>query len=74
MEAISVAHDGEFQMIDVTAIRAHQQAATGKKDPMDAGRRWLRHTDVRSATTAGATLQTNGGVTFLDGSYKPKVR
>ena len=31
MDAISSAHDGEIQMIDSTSIRAHQQAATGKR-------------------------------------------
>ncbi len=31
MGAVSAAHDGEIQMIDSTSIRAHQQAATGKR-------------------------------------------
>lgn len=31
MEAISAAHDGDIQMIDSTSVRAHQQAATGKR-------------------------------------------
>jgi hypothetical protein len=31
MNAISAAHDGEIQMIDRTSIRAHQQAAIGKR-------------------------------------------
>lgn len=31
MDAITAAHDGQIQMIDSTSIRAHQQAATGKK-------------------------------------------
>ena len=31
MDAITVAHDGEIQMIDSTAIRAHQQTATAKR-------------------------------------------
>ena len=32
MDAISAAHDGTIQMIDSTSIRAHQQAATVKKE------------------------------------------
>ncbi|MDI3560481.1 IS5 family transposase [Bradyrhizobium sp. Arg816] len=35
MDAISVTHDGDIQMIDSTSIRAHQQAATGKKGDRD---------------------------------------
>ncbi|MER8605958.1 MULTISPECIES: IS5 family transposase [unclassified Mesorhizobium] len=35
MDAVSAAHDGEIQMIDSTSIRAHQQAATGKKGDAD---------------------------------------
>jgi transposase len=31
MDAITAAHDGDIQMIDSTAVRAHQQAATAKK-------------------------------------------
>ncbi len=31
MDAISAEYDGGVQMIDSTSIRAHQQAATGKK-------------------------------------------
>lgn len=31
MDAITVAHDSDIQMIDSTSIRAHQQAATAKK-------------------------------------------
>ena len=31
MDAISVAYDGDIQMIDSTSIRAHQQAATLKR-------------------------------------------
>lgn len=31
MDAITVAHDGDIQMIDSTSIRAHQQAATAKR-------------------------------------------
>jgi transposase len=30
VDAITVAHDGDIQMIDSTSIRAHQQAATAK--------------------------------------------
>lgn len=32
MDAISAAHDGAIQMIDSTSIRAHQQAATSKRE------------------------------------------
>lgn len=32
MESISAAHDREIQMIDSTSVRAHQQAATVKKE------------------------------------------
>ncbi|MER8911894.1 IS5 family transposase [Mesorhizobium sp. M0854] len=35
MDAVSAAHDSEIQMIDSTSIRAHQQAATGKKGDAD---------------------------------------
>jgi transposase len=31
MDAITAAHDGKIQMIDSTSVRAHQQAATGKR-------------------------------------------
>lgn len=31
MDAITSAHEGDIQMIDSTSVRAHQQAATGKK-------------------------------------------
>jgi transposase len=31
MDAITVAHDGDIQMIDSTSVRAHQQAATAKR-------------------------------------------
>jgi transposase len=31
MDAITAAHDGAIQMIDSTSVRAHQQAATGKR-------------------------------------------
>ena len=31
MDAITVAYDGDIQMIDSTSIRAHQQAATAKR-------------------------------------------
>lgn len=31
MDAITAAHDGDIQMIDSTAVRAHQQAGTAKK-------------------------------------------
>jgi len=31
MDAITVAHDGDIQMIDSTSVRVHQQAATAKK-------------------------------------------
>ena len=31
IDAITAAHDGDIQMIDVTSVRAHQQAATPKK-------------------------------------------
>jgi transposase len=30
MDAITVAHDGDIQMIDSTSVRVHQQAATAK--------------------------------------------
>jgi transposase len=35
MDAITVAHDGDIQMIDSTSVRAHQQAATAKKRGAD---------------------------------------
>ncbi|UAK23014.1 IS5 family transposase [Sphingomonas nostoxanthinifaciens] len=35
MDAITAAHDGNIQMIDSTSVRAHQQAATGKKGDPD---------------------------------------
>ncbi|WP_157134739.1 IS5 family transposase [Sphingomonas sp. PAMC 26605] len=35
MDAITAAYDGDIQMIDSTSIRAHQQAATGKKGDLD---------------------------------------
>ncbi|WP_156135602.1 IS5 family transposase [Novosphingobium malaysiense] len=35
MDAITAAHDGDIQMIDSTSVRAHQQAATGKKGDRD---------------------------------------
>ncbi|UZK67719.1 IS5 family transposase [Sphingomonas sp. M1-B02] len=35
MDAITAAYDGDIQMIDSTSIRAHQQAATGKKGDRD---------------------------------------
>jgi transposase len=31
MDAITVAHDGDIQMIDSTSVRVHQQAATAKR-------------------------------------------
>jgi transposase len=31
MEAIAAAYDGDIQMIDITSIRAHEQAATAKR-------------------------------------------
>ena len=31
MDAITVAHDGDIQMIDSTSVRAHQHAATAKR-------------------------------------------
>ncbi len=31
MDAITAAHDGDFQMIDSTSVRVHQQAATAKR-------------------------------------------
>src|SRR5205823_3099786 len=31
MDAITIAHDGDIQMIDSTSVRVHQQAATGQK-------------------------------------------
>lgn len=31
MDAITVAHDGDIQMIDSTSVRAHQQAAKAKR-------------------------------------------
>ncbi len=31
MDAITAAHDGDIQMIDSTAVRAHQHAATAKR-------------------------------------------
>jgi transposase len=35
MDAITIAHDGNIQMIDSTSVRAHQQAATAKKGNRD---------------------------------------
>lgn len=35
MDALTVAHDGDIQMIDSTSIRAHQQAATAKRGDND---------------------------------------
>ena len=35
MDAITVAHDGDIQMIDSTSVRVHQQAATAKKGGAD---------------------------------------
>ena len=35
MDAITAAHDGDIQMIDSISVRAHQQAATGKKGGAD---------------------------------------
>ena len=32
MNAITVAHDDDVEMIDSTSVRAHQQAATAKKE------------------------------------------
>jgi transposase len=32
MDAITSAHDGDIQMIDSTSVRAHQQAATVKRE------------------------------------------
>jgi hypothetical protein len=31
MDAMTVVHDGDIQMIDSTPVRAHQQAATAKR-------------------------------------------
>ena len=31
MDAVTVAYDGDIQMIDSTSVRAHQQAATTKR-------------------------------------------
>jgi transposase len=31
MDAITAAHEGDFQMIDSTSVRAYQQSADGKK-------------------------------------------
>jgi len=31
VDAITAAHDGDIQMIDITSVRAHQQAATAKR-------------------------------------------
>jgi len=31
MDAITIAHDGNIQMIDSTSVRVHQQAATAKR-------------------------------------------
>src|SRR4029453_5699598 len=35
MDAITVAHDGDIQMIDSTSVRVHQQAATAKRGAAD---------------------------------------
>lgn len=35
MDAITVAHDGDIQMIDSTSVRVHQQAATAKRGGAD---------------------------------------
>ena len=35
MDAITAAHEGDFQMIDSTSVRAHQQSATAKKGGAD---------------------------------------
>jgi len=32
MDAITVAHDGDIQMIDSTSVRVHQQAAPAKRE------------------------------------------
>lgn len=32
MDAVTTAHDGDIQMIDSTSVRAHQQAATAKRE------------------------------------------
>jgi transposase len=35
MDAITIAHDGDIQMIDSTSVRVHQQAATAKRGGAD---------------------------------------
>ena len=62
MDAITVAYDGDIQMIDSTSIRAHQQAATAKRGT------WIIVSVARGAVSRPRSTRSSIGKVSRSGS------
>ena len=62
MDAITVAYDGDIQMIDSTSIRAHQQAGTAKRGT------WIIASVARGAVSRPKSMRSSTGKVSRSGS------